>query len=195
MTALKYWVALNRISGLGPKKFEMLEAHFRDLEFAWKASAHDLVAAGLDRDQAARVVADRTSIDPDDEMARMGHAGVTAVARPEPDYPSLLREIYDPPPVLYLRGSHGLTPENGLAVVGTRSATPYGRDVTARLVTDLAAAGLTIVSGLPRGSMGSPTARPWKRAAAPLQWSALGLKRSTHQSTGPSRTPSSTGAP
>ncbi|MBM3959269.1 MAG: DNA-protecting protein DprA [SAR202 cluster bacterium] len=151
MTALKYWVALNRISGLGPRKFEGLATHFGDLGLAWGARASELEAAGLSPEQAAQVVRERSSIDPDDEMARMERAGVTAVARPDAGYPVLLKEIYDPPPVLYLRGTHGLTSDNGLAVVGTRSATPYGREVTARLVTELVGAGLTIVSGLAKG--------------------------------------------
>jgi len=78
-------------------------------------------------------------------------AGVRAITWEDPDYPSLLREIPDPPPLLYVRGT--LEPEDSwaVAVVGTRRASVYGKEVTRRLVTDLARSGITVVSGLARG--------------------------------------------
>jgi DNA processing protein len=84
-------------------------------------------------------------------MEKLEHYGVTVLTWRDPDYPARLKEIYDYPPVLYVRGP--LVPEDEwcVAVVGTRKATVYGRQVTEEIVTDLARSKITIVSGLARG--------------------------------------------
>ncbi|MBI4304727.1 MAG: DNA-protecting protein DprA [Chloroflexi bacterium] len=151
MDAARYWVAFNRITGLGPKRFELLESHFKDLRLAWSAGPADLHAAGFDRGVVERIVAERPRIDPDAEMERLVRAGIRAIPRNSPAYPRLLKEIYDPPAVLYVRGEIGDTGENGVAVVGTRVPTPYGRETAHRLATELAAADITVVSGLALG--------------------------------------------
>ena len=69
----------------------------------------------------------------------------------EPDYPPLLKEIYDPPMLLYVRGDAAVLSSHCLAIVGSRQPSPYGQQVTGRLAQDLAGRGLTIVSGLARG--------------------------------------------
>jgi DNA processing protein len=149
--ALKYWLALNRIPGLGPKRFERLEEHFGDLEQAWTAGPADLAAAGLEPEIVERILIDRRALDPDDEVEQVERAGLRAFARISPGYPRLLKEIYDPPPVLYVRGTPGALDERGITVVGTRTPTPYGREAALRLTTELASAGLIVVSGLARG--------------------------------------------
>jgi len=86
------------------------------------------------------------------ERRRCSGIGVALVGRDEADYPRYLREVYDPPPVLYVRGR--LEPDEGprsVAIVGSRAATPQGRALARRMAHDLAAAGVTVVSGLARG--------------------------------------------
>lgn len=151
MPALKYWLAFNRISGLGPVRFRMLEEHFGDLADAWVAGPSALQAAGLESELVESVVIERRTIDPDAELEQVDRAGIRALARVSPGYPELLREIYDPPPVLYVRGTFGAIDDLGITVVGTRVPTPYGREAALRLTTELAAAGLIVVSGLARG--------------------------------------------
>jgi DNA processing protein len=151
MPSLKHWLAFNRISGLGPIKFKLLEAHFGDLADAWTATPASLVAAGLERELVEQVVAERRTIDPDGEVERVARAGLRTMATFSPDYPALLRQIHDPPPVLYVKGSLPPVESIGITVVGTRAPTPYGREVALRLTTELAAAGMVIVSGLARG--------------------------------------------
>ena len=148
---LKYWVAFHRISGLGPARFAKLESHFGSLEDAWNSSPGQLSTAGLDARTTAEIQADRLRIDPDGELEALDEAGVRAIHLRSDEYPHRLREIYDPPSVIYVRGHMAPEDERGVAVVGTRRASPYGREMARRLAGDLAASGVTVFSGLARG--------------------------------------------
>ena len=151
MDDIKYWVALNRVPQLGTVRFRRLEAYFGDLKDAWNASQSELKAAGLEDRPTREVVAARDRISPDDEMASLERAGVKALTWHDTVYPARLKEIADPPPVLYFKGTLLPSDERAMAVVGTRSPTAYGREVAATLTADLARNGITIVSGLARG--------------------------------------------
>ena len=148
---LAYRVALHRIHRLGSVRFGLLERSFPDLRDAWRASEGELTAAGLDARTAQAVVRGRAEGDPDAEVERLESAGVQAFAKVDPAYPSRLREIDDAPPVLYVRGAISTDDDWGVAVVGTRRATAYGRQATTELTRGLSAAGVTVVSGLARG--------------------------------------------
>jgi DNA processing protein len=151
MSDLKYWVGFNRIQGLGRAKFSLLEGHFGDMERAWKASAAELKAAGLDSKSIEAIVAARPDISPDAELERLERNHIKALNWNDPAFPARLKEIYDVPPVLYVRGDITAEDEWTIAVVGTRRATIYGREVTERLVTELVRNRITVVSGLARG--------------------------------------------
>ena len=148
---LKFWVALNRVPHLGPARFQRLEAHFGDLERVWRASPSDLRAAGIESRPAREILDARPKIDPDAEMERLEIAGVQALNWNHPLYPPRLREIHDPPPVLYVKGNLEPGDERAMAVVGTRSPTSYGRDVATTLVNGLSRNSICIISGLARG--------------------------------------------
>ena len=151
MSDLKYWVGFNRIPGLGRARFSQLEGYFGDLERAWKASAAELKAAGLDSKSIEGIVASRPDISLDAEMERLEHNHIRALTWNDPAFPARLKEIYDVPPVLYVRGDITAEDEWTIAVVGTRRATIYGREVTERLVAELVRNRITVVSGLARG--------------------------------------------
>ncbi|PKB65085.1 MAG: DNA protecting protein DprA [SAR202 cluster bacterium Io17-Chloro-G2] len=151
MTDVKYWAALSRVPKLGTVRFRKLEAYFSDLKHAWNAGLGDLKAAGIEAQTAREIVATRPRIDPDVESHRLQQAGVRALTWHDSEYPARLKEIADPPPVLYIKGSFLPEDDRALAVVGTRGPTSYGREVTASLTADLAQNGITIVSGLARG--------------------------------------------
>ena len=151
LNELKYWVAFTRIPRVGRVRFARMEEHFGTLERAWASGLTELKAAGLDSRTAQLIATRKLAIDPDAEMSRLSEAGVRALTRHDDEYPPRLKEIYDLPPVLYVRGELLPEDERSVAVVGTRKATAYGREVTHRLTYDLAAAGVTIVSGLARG--------------------------------------------
>jgi DNA processing protein len=148
---LKYWVGFSLIPGIGRVRFSQLENYFGTLESAWLADTSDLKQAGLDKNVVNSISAWRTKISLDEEMEKLERSGIKVISCHDPDYPARLREIYDYPPVLYIRSS--LLPEDEfcVAVVGTRRATVYGRQVTEEIVTDLARNKITVVSGLARG--------------------------------------------
>ena len=148
---MKYWVALNRVPLLGTVRFRRLEAYFGDLERAWNASSSELKAAGIEVRPAKELQSARSRVSPDDEMARLEQAGVRALSWHDPNYPPRLKEISDPPPVLYCKGTLLPSDERSVAVVGTRNPTTYGREVASNLTADLARTGITIVSGLALG--------------------------------------------
>jgi DNA processing protein len=136
---------------IGSVRAGRLLSHFGSMEAAWHASAGQLHAAGLDQGTVASIVAEREAISPEDEIAQLEKAGVKAYTWEDPEYPARLKEIDDRPPVLYVRGELRTEDEVGVAVVGTRKATPYGRQAAEHFATDLAANGVTVVSGLARG--------------------------------------------
>jgi DNA processing protein len=148
---LKHWVGFSLIPGIGRVRFAQLASHFGSLESAWQAEASDLNQSGLNTRVVQAILTRRSKISLDAEMAKLDRHSVRAITYHDPDYPSRLKEIFDYPPLLYVKGS--LTPEDEwcLAVVGTRRATTYGRQITEEIVTDLAQNKITIVSGLARG--------------------------------------------
>jgi len=147
----RYWVGFSLIPGIGRVKLSLLEAYFGDLAGAWHAPAGELRSAGLDAKSAEAVVALRGRISLDDELEKLKRYKVTVITADDPGYPRRLREIYDYPPLLYVRGE--LVPEDewAVAVVGTRRASVYGRQVTEGIVADLARNRITVISGLAKG--------------------------------------------
>ncbi|MBM2826506.1 MAG: processing protein [Dehalococcoidia bacterium] len=151
MSDLKYWVGFSCVPGIGRVRLALLERHFGDLSAAWDADGSELTRAGLDRRAVASILNRRPKISLDEEMERLERYGVQVLTWRDDAYPSLLKEIDDVPPVLYVRGSLTTQDRTALAVVGTRRATPYGKEAATRLSSDLAHSGVTIVSGLARG--------------------------------------------
>ena len=151
MNDLRYWIGLSQIRGIGAARFRLLQEHFESLKAAWSASMTGLRGAGLSRALAEQVIYQRDRVDLDAELARLDEAGVRALTWNSPDYPPLLREVYNSPPVLYVRGE--IAPQDRLAVamVGTRSPSVSGKDAARRLAHDLAENGVTIISGLALG--------------------------------------------
>ena len=137
--------------GIGRVKISQLQEHFTTLEHAWTSSAGELRKAGLDSKSVDAIVNLRPRISPDAEMESLERYKVKVLTYDSPAYPQRLKETYDYPPVLYVRGN--LLPEDEccLAVVGTRRATVYGRQVTEEIVSDLARNKITIISGLAKG--------------------------------------------
>lgn len=152
MDDLAYWIAFNRVPGVGPIRLRaLLEFFDEDLEAAWQASPLDFAKAGLDKRTIQSIVKHRAKISLEHELELLDKHQVHALTWNDPEYPKLLHEIAVPPPLLYVRGE--LLPDDdwAVAVVGTRKMSPYGRRATQYLVQGLAEAGLTIVSGLALG--------------------------------------------
>jgi len=139
------------IPRIGRVKLSKLESHFGDLKQAWQATPAELKTAGLDSASVNTIRDWRGRISLDAEMEKLGRYGVKAVTFRDADYPARLKEIYDYPPVLYIRGKLLPQDEWCLAVVGTRRSTVYGRQTAEEITADLATNKITIVSGLAKG--------------------------------------------
>lgn len=148
---LAYWIGFSKVSGIGPARLRKLLDYFGDIEAAWRANAGELTAMGLDKRSTTNLVRIRKGLDLEEELRRIEAASVTALTWDDEDYPTPLRNIPDPPFVLYIRGTLLDRDEWALAVVGTRSASVYGKEVTRSLVRGLAASGVIIVSGMALG--------------------------------------------
>ena len=148
---LRYWIGFNLVKGIGPARVRRLLDHFGDLALAWQAPPEALAQAGLDRRSCENLQAARSAIDLDRVLERVEQAGLKVLTWESPDYPVNLLNIAQPPPVLYVKGALTAADEWAVALVGTRQASAYGREVAHQLATALAASGVTVVSGLARG--------------------------------------------
>jgi DNA processing protein len=146
-----YWVVLNTAAGIGPVRFQHLLEVCGGARGAWEASDLELAAAGLERPTVGAIRSLRQRTTPEAVAKRLAQLGIQTLTLLDDDYPANLREVADPPPVLFVRGSLVADDARAVALIGTRRATTYGRAVAERLARELAAAGVTIVSGLARG--------------------------------------------
>src|SRR5688500_8469962 len=104
MDDLAYRLALVRLTGTGAVRFRKREEHFGDLELAWKAAPAELTEAGMDHKDVAAMLDTRKRVEPEREVERLRTAGVRAFSWNDPVYPSRLRDIQSPPPVLFVKG-------------------------------------------------------------------------------------------
>lgn len=151
MDELKYWLAFSTVKGVGAVRFRKLISHFGQLSNAWNASAEALLAAGMTEKIAAGIVLQRNKLDVDTLEEALVRKGIKTLTWNDSKYPRYLKEINQPPPVLYYRGSIEPQDELAIAIVGTRNVTSYGRQLTKDTAAYLAGNGVTIVSGLARG--------------------------------------------
>jgi DNA processing protein len=148
---LEYWLAFSSVKGIGAVRFRRLLAYFGELSRAWQASQTDLLAAGLTEHMAAAIVEKRETLEIGSLQAALAAKGIQVLTWNDAGYPRYLKEINQPPPVLYYRGSILLEDDLAVAIVGTRSVTAYGRQLTKDTAAYLAGNGITVVSGLARG--------------------------------------------
>jgi DNA processing protein len=145
------WLALALTPGLGPTKARRVLEFFGSIQALFRASLTELEAAGLRAVSAQSLGTGRSMELAQDEMGKAAGAGARIVALDDPGYPPQLKQIYDPPLILYMRGNEAVISQPGIALVGTRHPTPYGSGMSERLACDLAARGLVIFSGMARG--------------------------------------------
>lgn len=145
------WAALAAAPEIGAVRHTRLIEAFGNAQAAWRATFDDLRAAGLDEKATHALVSHRAKNPPEQLWAKIVATGARVVTWRDDDYPHLLKEIADKPALLYVQGELRRADEVAVAIVGTRGASAYGREMTRRLVTDLVDKGITIVSGLARG--------------------------------------------
>lgn len=146
-----YWVGFNMVKGIGSVRFRALLETFGSAEAAWNASPEALLDSGLSSKIVESFQRVRKGVSLEQISERIQSLGVQVLTWDDENYPRHLKEIDQPPPVLYVRGS--LSPEDdwAVAIVGTRKVTAYGRQVAEEVATALAHNGVTIVSGMARG--------------------------------------------
>jgi DNA processing protein len=149
---IEKWLKLIRADGVGPVTFAKLIRHFGSTDRALGASVSELAKVdGIGFKTAERIASTREKFDSADELALAEKLGVWLVTLEDNRYPPVLKQIYDPPPVLYVKGS--LTRQDNLAIsiVGSRRCSLYGQEQSTRFAHFLASAGFTICSGMARG--------------------------------------------
>ncbi len=146
-----YWVGFNLVRGIGAVRLKGLLDFFGSLEVAWQAPIDGLQAAGLSGKIIENFLSVRRGVDLEKIWEHIKAQGITVLTWEDEAYPRRLKEIDQPPPVLYLRGELLDEDSWAVAIVGTRRITLYGRQVAEELAGFLAQRGITVVSGLARG--------------------------------------------
>lgn len=148
----KYFIGFSKIPQIGPIKFQALYNFFGDLELAWRANLPELMAVGFKENEAEEIIKQRNQIDLDKEKELLNRLNINWVTIKDANYPHLLKEIYDPPFIIYFLGKIELLNQLPiLAVIGTRKNTSYGTRVTEDLISQISNYQIGIVSGLALG--------------------------------------------
>jgi DNA processing protein len=146
-----YWVGFNLVRGIGSVRLKGLLDFYGSLEIAWQSPVEGLRAAGLSPKLIENLRAVQSKHLLETTWQNLQKSDIQVLTWEDETYPRLLREIDQPPPVLYVRGSLAEQDNTSVAIVGTRRMTVYGRQVAEELGAFLASHGVTVVSGLARG--------------------------------------------
>ncbi|NLJ34567.1 MAG: DNA-protecting protein DprA [Firmicutes bacterium] len=145
-----YWWALSLAPGIGAKRFYILLEEFGSGENVWQSSSLDLRKL-LPARIRKEFMKFKSTFDPEPRLRALRERGISFFTLLDPEYPENLRNIADPPPVLYILGQLDQGDELAVAVVGSRKLTPYGRTTAERFGRELAELGFTVISGMARG--------------------------------------------
>lgn len=148
---LAAWIALKLVRGVGSVLYRGLLRAFGHPRAALGASVHALECAGVRRDVATAIHRFSDWGRVENQLARVERSGVRVVTWTSEEYPENLRHIHDPPPFLFVKGTLRATDRVSVAIVGSRSASSYGLQLTREIAEGLLRAGVTVVSGLARG--------------------------------------------
>ncbi len=146
-----YWVGFNLVKGIGAVRMQQLVDYFGDVQRAWFAPFEVLRETGLSEKICRRIVEVRGELNLESYINRIQSLGIQILIRSDADYPRYLKEIAQPPPVLYVRGDLQVEDDWSVAIVGTRRVTHYGSQIAERFAKRLAEHNITVVSGLARG--------------------------------------------
>lgn len=149
---MKYLNALNKINGIGSQKMKLLTSFFNTPEDIWNANLNDLKKSKIGDSLAEKIIIEREKINPDEEWEKLKKENIRVISINDPDYPSSLKEIPNPPYILYIKGTlKNLNALPMMAIVGSRKITAYGKRVAFGIARDLAQSGIVIVSGMALG--------------------------------------------
>ena len=149
---LKYWNAFNQRLKIGAIRFKKLYKHFDNMEDAWYADSQELEKTGLEKKVIDYILIKRPTISPNQEMEKLAKENIKIITIKNKNYPKLLKEIYDPPALLYIKGEIKQEDEFAIGVVGTRKISQYGKQIVPDIVQELANNKITIISGMALGT-------------------------------------------
>lgn len=147
----KYWLGINMISVITPQRFHLLLNQFPSVERIWNASRKELESIDGFRDAAEKFCDQRDEEELEQELEKCRRQDLEILTLKDARYPESLRTIDKPPPVLYVKGDYFEEDQLGIAMVGTRKNTNYGKRVAKKLAEQLVREGFTLVSGMARG--------------------------------------------
>lgn len=148
---IEYLLALHSVNGLGPIRLKALLDYYHDPKLAWEADPRELLKIGIFQNVVSLLVETRKKLEPEKFAEEAKKSGISWLTIFDEDYPALLKEIYDPPVVLYYKGEILPEDKKAIAIVGTRKMTGYGGLVTEKFTKGFISAGVSVVSGLARG--------------------------------------------
>lgn len=151
MDNIEYLLLLNTVYGLGPARLKNLLDFFGDPKIIWEADVKEIAACSIPWSVTQNLISARKNLDPEKFIKDLEKSNIKWLTIFDENYPKLLKEIYDPPLVLYYQGDISLSNQKAVAIVGTRKMTGYGKIVTEKFASGLSQAGLVVVSGLARG--------------------------------------------
>jgi DNA processing protein len=152
MNDKKYYLAFSLVPGVGPARFARLQRYFSKIEDAWQAPLSELLSAGIDQKTAEEILIARDKIDLDYELKNLENQKINFVTIDDENYPALLKETSGPPFLLYYKGIlNDPRDKFSVAIVGTRKISPYGKQATEKITTELTRHGIAIISGLALG--------------------------------------------
>jgi DNA processing protein len=146
-----YWLAFSHVPGVGFVRISRLLNEFGNLEHAWHADRSALRQAGMGPKTIEAILRVRSVLDLGKARETLDRLGISLITFLSPQYPEPLVQIQGPPATLFVKSDLQQAHLNSVVVVGTRRASPYGVAITEKITGELAAAGLTIISGLARG--------------------------------------------
>ena len=148
MDSHEAFVALNLIENVGPVRVRQLLEHFGEAVAILRASRQQLLQVrGIGEETAEAIANWEKNVDLAAELKRIKEFGCRIIAQDDTEYPELLRQIYDPPIILYIKGELLVKDKNSVAMVGSRMTTHYGIEIARKLAYQLGYLGVTVVSG------------------------------------------------
>lgn len=151
MEDIKYWIWLSRIENLTPKKLLDLLNIFKEPKLIFNRTKEELTSSGINQKDAEEISKEKYKNNLDKYLEYMHKNKIQTITINDKDYPQNLKQIYDAPIVLYLKGNRKVLKEEFIAMVGCRLCTSYGKSVAKKIAYDLSLNNINIISGLARG--------------------------------------------
>ncbi len=148
---MEYWIWLSRIEKINSKTIEKLLHTYKTPKEIWKQTSKELLDNGIEINQVRDIVNPKYRQNLKSYVKYMKNHKIEIITRQDKDYPEKLKQIYDPPQILYLQGNREILNQNSIAIVGSRMCSPYGKKMTEKLAYELAQKNIVIISGLASG--------------------------------------------